>query len=142
MPFPSPPNGVQKKSHYKAKPVAVPPPPPPLPAGMLSLDAFLHWPDQAIRQRYDTLELARAIDEHTQIRRVHDLAGKVLQERIKPEEDRCIICGAAIPEGRHGIQIKSWRDLATGLYHSGVICSIPCVQEYNRQQHGLAELIK
>jgi|SRR6516162_155081 hypothetical protein len=141
MSSPSLPANGKPKKKWPPKP-ALKPAFQPLPAGVLSLDAFLHWSDQAIRQRYDTLELARAIDEHSQIRRIHDLAGKVLQERVKPEEDKCIICGAVIPEGRHGVQIKSWRDAASGLYHSGVICSIPCVQEHNKRQHGLAELIK
>jgi hypothetical protein len=135
------PNGAAKKSHHKAKPASSPPPKP-LPAQFVSLAAFLEWPDPQIRARYETLDLHKALDEHRHIRRIHDLAGKVLQERLRPEEDKCMICSAPIPEGRHGVQIKSWRDHSTGLLHSGVICSVTCVQEYNRQKLGLAELIK
>jgi predicted nucleic acid-binding Zn ribbon protein len=108
----------------------------------LSLADFLALRPPEIKLRYSVeLDKAHALQELSDLRRIAEQAAQEINNRLKPEEDKCVVCGKEIPPGTKFVGFVLIRDHATGTAEQKVVCSIPCQIEYNRQNRGRAALV-
>ena len=125
----------------KMKPLEIPTPP----AGDdgPSLHYFLHAPDSVLRDRYRSgLDKDEALRELARLRKISDIAGTEINQRLVPDERTCLICKTTLPEGRKVTMMINVKDDATGTISTHPLCSIECVKQWNKVKMGLAELVK
>jgi hypothetical protein len=107
------------------------------------LSAFLHSTPAQVRLRYrETLTKSQALDELAKLRSVAQYAAEEINQRLVPDEEKCMICGVSIAAGVKVPQMVIVKDQATGTSQTKVLCSINCIREHNRNKMGLAELVK
>jgi hypothetical protein len=104
-----------------------------------TLAEFLATRDAALRLRYrEQLTKTQALEELAQLRHISQMASEEINQRLQPEEDKCMVCLKPMPPGGKPIQMVIERDPATGTAQTKVLCSIACVQQRNKQRMGLA----
>lgn len=106
------------------------------------LSAFLAMKPVEVKKRYsEYLDTAQALQELSDLRRIAEQAALEINNRLTPEEGHCYICEKAVPVGMKFTQFALIKDHKTGTSQQKILCSIPCVQEYNRRTKGRSALI-
>jgi hypothetical protein len=108
----------------------------------ISLSSFLSLKPIEIKHRYSLdLQTGQALQELSDLRRICEQAAMEINNRLKPEEEECFICHSKVPIGTKFTQFVNIKDHKTGTSQNKILCSIPCVQEYNRRYRGRAALV-
>lgn len=99
--------------------------------------------ENSIRRRYKSeLTIEAALAELAQLRRLCEMAGYEINQRLNHVDQKCASCGNPMDGRRAPTMIEPVRDPETGTISNNFYCSIICVQRRNMKKLGREELIK
>lgn len=99
--------------------------------------------ENSIRGRYKTdLTVEAALAELAQLRKLCEIAGHEINQRLNHVDQKCASCGVAMDGRRPPTMIEPVRDPATGTLSNNFYCSIMCVQRRNLKKLGREEMIR
>lgn len=99
--------------------------------------------ESSIRNRYrKELSVEDALTELAALRKLCEIAGGEINQRLNHVNQKCASCGATMDGRRPPTMIEPVRDAATGTLSNNYYCSIICVQRRNAKKLGREDLIK